>query len=493
MDTKKVRKTLVKSAAEDIAMILPLVFVSAAVLLVFSSSTSPLYPYNYGIDSAFNRFVGLNLLRGKTLYRDIWDHKGPLLFLIQAVGAIGGTRNTGPSMIFFLQLFSLTFSLFFIWKSFLLIVKEKKKAVLLFFICLLPSLMAFSKTIEGGNLNEEWCLPFISCGLYFSLRYDCSGNVRHPFLFAFIPGISCGAITFVRVNNAIPVCCAAAAAAVYSARKDGAKSILRNILFFAAGFMVPAVPVIVFFAVNGTLGEMIYAAFLHNLKYMGSVTHISLNREGLVLRHIPLFSAAALISASFLRKKKADPADMILSAAAVGTGLMLAYSNTYLHYFTIFIPVFALICMKHIRVETRRGKFCAAAMILIFSGVYIRELPGRIDRPVYTYVSTIPKEEKNSMIAIWTSPEIYLNSGLMPVSRFSSYQNKYFPVNGEMKEEFISDILEKEPLRIMVQSGRVYDLYPEIRELIGNCYEFEQRDGDADIYRKTCSSETQPD
>ena len=41
-----------------------IIFLSAGTMLLFSSTTSPLYPNNYGVDSAFFRFVGLMICRG---------------------------------------------------------------------------------------------------------------------------------------------------------------------------------------------------------------------------------------------------------------------------------------------------------------------------------------------------------------------------------------------------------------------------------------------
>ena len=479
-----------KTILSDAVMFLVLLLLSAAVLLVFSDSTSPLYPYNYGIDSAFNRFVGLNILRNKILYKDIWDHKGPLLFLIQAVGAIGGTRNAGPSLVFFLQILSLSVSLFFCWKSYT--VSDLKNNAFIhypfFLFASVLSLLVFSKTIEGGNLNEEWCLPFISCSLFLFAKYSDSGKNRHPRLYSFVHGVCCGVIAFIRVNNGLPVFCGLAVIALRLAKEREWRNIVENILSGILGFSFVAIPVLFYFSANNAFSEMIHATFIHNIKYMANETHITLSFKKLSVRFIPVFASLLILLVSVLRSGKMKTLDLILSAAATGSAVMLICCNIYLHYFTVFVPVFLVIFLNYFRLRNISGVTAAAGLLILFGCVYVMPLPGKIEQPVYTYVSSIPKKEKSSMISIWTSPEIYLNSGLMPISRFSSYQYKFFAVNADMKDEFVTNISNEIPMRIMVLSGHEDRLYPEIRQLLENKYKFETTDGDADIYKRVLTA-----
>ena len=65
--------------------ILLMVLVAFAFLLLYSFSTSPLY-VNEGMDSCVFKTIGLGILNGKVPYVDIFDHKGPLLYIIEFVG-----------------------------------------------------------------------------------------------------------------------------------------------------------------------------------------------------------------------------------------------------------------------------------------------------------------------------------------------------------------------------------------------------------------------
>ena len=60
-----------------------------------------------------------------------------------------------------------------------------------------------------------------------------------------------------------------------------------------------------------------------------------------------------------------------------------------------------------------------------------------------------PKAEKNSAIAINVNPEVYLNTGIRPCSRFAANQRRHFAVDPEFETEFIETLREKKPLWII--------------------------------------------
>ena len=55
-------------------------------LLVYSISTSPITYNFWGSDSAVFQMSGKAMTAGKVMYRDIFDIKGPYLFLIEYLG-----------------------------------------------------------------------------------------------------------------------------------------------------------------------------------------------------------------------------------------------------------------------------------------------------------------------------------------------------------------------------------------------------------------------
>lgn len=113
-------------------------------LLITSKSTSPLYPHVYGEDSALFSLLGKGILQGKTLYAELFDHKGPVIFYINALGQLLG----GYTGILFLQcLFGCVSICFLYYTAKILCGTQKKHQSALPF--LLVHILCFSIPFRG--------------------------------------------------------------------------------------------------------------------------------------------------------------------------------------------------------------------------------------------------------------------------------------------------------------------------------------------------------
>lgn len=87
--SKKTRKNLIIYAFLTLFCI--------AFLLLLSASTSPLYKDLCDGDSSIFIFFGKAITLGKDAYRDYFDHKGPILFYINALGYFLTKSKVGVS------------------------------------------------------------------------------------------------------------------------------------------------------------------------------------------------------------------------------------------------------------------------------------------------------------------------------------------------------------------------------------------------------------
>ena len=55
---------------------------------IFSRATSVLWSRGSSFDSATFQVIGRGMLKGLVPYKDLFDHKGPILFYIQALGCL---------------------------------------------------------------------------------------------------------------------------------------------------------------------------------------------------------------------------------------------------------------------------------------------------------------------------------------------------------------------------------------------------------------------
>ena len=455
-------------------------------MLFISQGTSPVYPHNFSYDSAFFRFIGKEILKGKVPYSDIWDHKGPVLYYLQALGALGGTTNKGTNILFLMQLISVFVSAYFMFRIYVIFAEGSRSLpkFTLFLVCVSA---IFSITIESGNLSEEWCLP-LTCGSFFLLaEYNVRSRTdpKHPPLFAFLHGVNIALMVMIRANNAIPVCAGLFAAGIYLIMKRQYKNIAVNVLSGLSGILIIILPVFGWFYYRKALGEMIYAVFQFNFEYTGSRTYITFRGKEFITRYLPAAAAITIFLLYFIRKRAFDLSDGITAAILAGGIWMITNNNVYLHYFTTFLPVLFLVLN---RCSARIAK--AEILILLcciswFGWLNIQRAPDLLSlhrqQQMFKAAEKIPPEERNSVIAVNMPPEIYLNYDLEPVSRFCAYQHIHLNYSPGFKAEFLETLRETPPLWILAFCSGETNI-PEVQELINSRYQYRFDESDICYY-----------
>ena len=230
-------------------------------LFLFSYSTSPFYSISWGHDSAVFQIIGKGWIEGLIPYRDSFDHKGPLLFAFNAIGYLIG----GKTGLFFLQgVFMLAF-LEVSYRIFRLFLKE-----LLAIILPVVMQIILCRTFDEGNMTEEWSLLFLAVSFYYLIKWLKTyqdGKKTHPPFYAFIYGICFACILFLRVTNAIGICCCVLIIALFLVINGCWKNLLQNIVSILCGVLLVIVPFCIYFYAKGCLYDMWYATILFNLSY----------------------------------------------------------------------------------------------------------------------------------------------------------------------------------------------------------------------------------
>ena len=238
-----------------------LFFVSFVFVVLFSRSTSFLYVFE-GADPSIFKQMGRAILKGKIIYIDYFDNKGCLLYFIHALGLWLG----GDFFLLLLQACSLTITLF-IWDKMLALYRPEKERM----ICLAIALILLLCFYGAGDQTQEWCLPFISYPLLVYFRAYKSKIEIRPLQIILI-GICFGIITFIQINNACAFLGFIAYLWIQYLIKKDFQKLLQNIRCFIMGWMILAVPCILYFYIKADwhgVYEMVYASLLSNLEYMG--------------------------------------------------------------------------------------------------------------------------------------------------------------------------------------------------------------------------------
>jgi hypothetical protein len=235
------------SLAAEIAFILIL---SVAILL-------PINPVNMkfvGRDSGVFLYTGWRILNGEVPYRDVWDHKTPGIFYLDALGlAISGGSTWGVWFVELASLFAAAYVGYLLLKKLFGIYP----AIISTFLWLYTFLIV----LAGGNLTQEYTLPFQFAALWlFSQRDETKPVITRAYLLGLIGGAA-----FVIRQNAIGVVLAVAVylfmEGVISKRY---KRFFVEFLYLILGSATIPLMVAIYFVSQGALADLWSAAFVFN-------------------------------------------------------------------------------------------------------------------------------------------------------------------------------------------------------------------------------------
>ena len=126
----------------------------------YSSYVSPYYEIPVSCDPIIYHLMGRGMMEGLMPYRDLFDQKGPFIFLIYGFSY---TLCGSYWLVFVLEVFAVTASMIFCYKAALLFVSGKKAFIVSLLI--LYSMCSFHYYAGGGH-PSEFILPFQFAAIY---------------------------------------------------------------------------------------------------------------------------------------------------------------------------------------------------------------------------------------------------------------------------------------------------------------------------------------
>jgi len=291
-------------AKSEVMLLLSFVL-SSVFLWFFSFSTSPAYSFEGGDSSVF-KIMGQAILQGRIPYKDIFDHKGPILYFIEAFGQLLYSGRVG---IFIIQIINLTTSVYLWLKTSRLFVSP-----LISLICVAITLSFLFFTYTGGNISEEFSLLFISLALFESVKIILS-LLKHSLLrTAILIGVCFGLSFFIRPNDAVAFIGGLMVGTfIFLVYKKEKSQVLWLLCGYSIGFLVILIPLLIFFGINGAIGDLYYGLIDYNSQYAGGFT--------------------TLLIDSFRKDKR-----LFLSIMVIPT--LLVYSSKYRNLLFLLVPSF---------------------------------------------------------------------------------------------------------------------------------------------------------
>lgn len=248
--------------------------VTAAVLLLLCSQSSPLYPINIWDDANCLLTVGRVMRSGGVLYRDVYEQKGPTLYLMHALAAcISDTSFFG---VYVVEVISLAAALLLAYR---LLRRRASMALALSGAAVLGACVLVSTAFSRGDSAEELCLPYLMGALM--LTFDEYGQREGPMRPArlFVCGLLAGVVATIKytiLGLFVGLCLCEGVLAI---RRGGLPRALRSAGVFLAGMLLPVLGWAAYFAANGALADA-YTAYIYNniFLYSDSYTLLELAR-----------------------------------------------------------------------------------------------------------------------------------------------------------------------------------------------------------------------
>lgn len=245
-----------------------LLLVAAGCLLLCSKS-SPLYPINDWSDANIYFTMGKGMAAGRVIYRDLYDHKGPLLYGLHALCAL-----VSPLSFFGVYLLEvLSFALFLLSIDRMLALYGVRR-VSFALLPILAMVILTSVSFQQGDSAEELCLPLLSWSLYGLLKY-LKTEAPKPMAWKALVfhGVLCASVLWMKFTMLGFHFAWLFLVFLIQARQGQWKAALKSVGWFAVGITLSTLPWVFYFGLNGAMVDWLKTYLYDNLfLYSGSET-----------------------------------------------------------------------------------------------------------------------------------------------------------------------------------------------------------------------------
>lgn len=445
--------------------------IGSFVLSILFMFKSPLHPWIGGlsdIDSSVFKTVAFMMERGYMPYLDTFDHKGPLLYVLNYMGnQISYYRG-----IWIIEVIAICICFFMIYKIARLLCKKIPSIIVL----LVSTTLLFGY-FEAGNFCEEYAMPFIAIATYIFLDYLLNNKVNN--LRIIISGFCFGSILMLRPNMIalwIVYCLYIFISLIVTKEY---KTLISFIINFLLGAIIIILPLIVWLAMNRAFEAFWECYITFNFAYSsadGGRALLSAKIDSFMYFFNTLISIVSTLSLLLNSRKETFVLNISYLAYYILTLVLTVMSGmAYGHYGMVLIPVFAyplaLIFKRVESIEEIRVQNVVEWLVILYAIVFIvypswspllKTIPETYkNRGEANYVTREPfntiiwyvldnttEDEKISVYGSWDIA--YVISKREHATRYS-YQYPIGEVNPDILDDYFTQLEEEQPKIIIIQ------------------------------------------
>ncbi len=440
---------------------------SFAFLLICTKS-SPLYPFNDWVDSNAFFTMGKGMMNGRVLYRDLFEQKGPYLYLVHGLAYLISNKTFLGVYIF--EALSFSVFLFYTHKLISIYLDGRYSAVLL---PLISALILNLPNFSHGDSAEEFCLPLLAFSLYqlanyFRNVYPMPASRK----LAAANGIAAGIVLWTKFSLlGFWFGWAVSLFLCMSAGRHYLKAV-KSSFYFLAGMLAATLPWILYFGLNNSIGWWLDTYININVTsypntappqgtpgyvFQQFISNVSLNPVFCIM-----FSAGLLafvLTGRFI-KSWLNRLCLLLCAVLLAFGVY-GGGRGYIYYFLIltpfvtfgFISLAELVSRKFSSRLSPKSSAAAAALSLALllpmtlmynQNAYFMKVK-KADLAQYKFAAYISSTEGATLLNYGNLDfGMYTTTGIVPSVRFFEAQNidyERFPLVTDEQNRYVKEKL----------------------------------------------------
>lgn len=465
-------------------------------ICLFSYSTSILYPYYFGGDTAQFLTIGKAWYLGKIPYIDMFDHKGPIIFFIDMLGfTITNGNKAGVSII---QIIFMLCTISAIFEISQFVTRNNYYGVFAVIVTLVSMKMNY---IEGNSV-EEYCLPFLCWSTYGLLVWYNGDRKEHNCKWALFYGITASVCLLTRVTNIVPICGGIFVICIYLLRYKYIKNLLENAFSFIIGFLIILIPFVIYFGIKGGLYDMFYSTLLYNFEYSKGcqpwiLTATSDSIKNFLKTYFVYYIIFIIIAIKIAHK------DFLISVAYS----MTALAETYLFMSGYLFGQYPLVCVVQVvlllnelfaLIDSSSSCQRLTAIFLscwllffLYNNCIYESATSAIDNYFYARTHSermwenlfneIPSEDLESFVAYGGNEfkELYLLTNSMPCYKYHVIQDWHSAYSETIKNN-IRNAFESANAKWILTDTNIQ----VIQDILEDQYIIYDEDGDFKLYKK---------
>jgi 4-amino-4-deoxy-L-arabinose transferase-like glycosyltransferase len=454
-------------------------------------------PYSY-VDEVIYLTLGTGIRQGLILYKDLFDHKTPLIYFI---AALADGNQFWFKLIF--NAWMLTTVVLF-WKLMQKMFTKYPKIVMTSTIIF--GILTTLRLFEGMVVESEGLMlgPTI---LAFYLLYEKNKRVNA------LKTLLAGVLLSLAAHLKVPAVFDMGAIVLLLLVTDSWKLLLKKYFWLVIGFLIPTLGFSLLFWLQGALKDYVQIAILFNFGYITAFRPDDAQKSFLV-KNAPLLMRAALsligVVVLFVSRKKFSRAFLftclwlitslfamtlserpyphyvvqILPSISILFGILIA-SPKYEQVLTV-IPLFiaflvpVLLNTWHYKSVDYYTRFLRFATGQVTKEQYFSEYDKNVNRNYEIARYVRERTSKDDKVFVWgDAPPIYALSKRLPPTKYvTSFHIKDLPDISPI----ISD-LENTPPRFIIITPEAEE-FPELAKLISSSYILFHSIEDASIYKR---------